>query len=307
MDNNEFFQGKSYQRCIQVLTSLWLLFICFGSWYPLDIRVVTLKDAVFQWAGSWNMQNEMSDKVINFALGIPTGLLFCEFISQAAWFKREHRRMLCILEAVLWLFCCSLIAFAVEIGQVFFSSRFSSLQDSLLQIAGSVLGGATYFFLGSMIRKAYSSTLNSLMQLGNKPKTAIALFFTYFFVQLFPFIPGISPSEIKYKLQEIRNGFTSDYTSFPVLGFLSMWLGLLYVFLSGLTWFVIGLFLQDIRRNKGASKFLLITLSVTAITITETLKILVDGRFPSATNWSFSVLGLSIGLFLSVRYADWFR
>jgi len=307
MKNKESFQRASYQRFIQVLTSLWLFFICFGSWYPLDVRMVTLKEAVFQWAGSWNMRNEMSDRVINFALGIPTGLLFCAFISQSIWIKRDHRRMLWILEVVFWLFCCSLIAFVVEVGQVFFSSRVSSFQDSLLQIVGSVLGGVAYLFLGGLIHTAYSSTLNSLMRFGKKTKTAIALFFTYFFVQLFPFIPGISPSEIKYKLQEIQNGFTSDYTSFPDLGFLSIRLGLLYVFLSGLTWFIIGLFLQDIRSEKGSSKFLMIVLSVTAITIAESLKILVDGRFPSASNWSFSVLGLSIGLSLSVGYADWFR
>ena len=130
MYQEEFSKRTTYRRWILILTSLWMVFICFGSWYPFDIRMVTLKEAASRWAGSWSMPNEISDQVLNFALGVPTGLLICALITQATWTKRDHRRRLWMIEAVLWIICCCLTAVVVEIGQVFFSWRHSSLKDS---------------------------------------------------------------------------------------------------------------------------------------------------------------------------------
>jgi VanZ family protein len=261
--------------------------------------MVTLKEAASRWAGSWSMPNEISDQVLNFALGVPTGLLICALITQATWTKRDHRRRLWMIEAVLWIICCCLTAVVVEIGQVFFSWRHSSLKDSFLQFAGSVLGGTVYLFSGENFLYASSTIQSFLSRLNYTSKSAMALFLTNLFVQLWPFIPGVSPSEIKTKLREIKSGLTSDSPFFPDLDLLSSRFGLLYVLFSGLTWLIIGLCLQEIKRKSGTGSFFLVIVIMSAITITETLKIFVDGRFPSATNWSVSVLGLSIGLFLS--------
>jgi VanZ family protein len=250
------------------------------------------------------MRNAISDRVLNFALGVPTGLLICALISPATWGKRDHRRRLWIIEAVFWLVCCCLTAVVVEIGQVFFSWRHSSLNDSFLQFAGSVVGGITYFILEGKFLYAFSTTQSFFQRLNLASKTAIILLITNLFVQLWPFIPGVSPSEIKAKLMEIKIYLTSDYSSFPDPDLLSSRFGLLYVLFSGLTWLIFGLFLQEIQKESGSRRFLLIVVIISAITFAETLKILIDGRFPSVTNWSVSVLGLSIGLFLSKRYSD---
>lgn len=304
MEHNEFSKRTSYRRCILVLTLVWLVFICFGSWYPLNIRVMTLKEAVFQWAGSWSTRNAITDRVLNFALGIPTGLLLSAVICSATGIKRGYRRRSWILKAILWLLCCSLIAFAVEIGQVFFASRFSSLHDSLLQIAGSVLGGAAYVVLGNQIVPVYATTMSFLEQLGKASKTAIALIAIYFFVQFFPFIPGLSPSEIKYKLRQIPIDFSSGYSSFSDLDFSSLRLGLLYAFFSFLMCLLIGFNLKEIQKRSGCGKVLMIVVGISVITFAETFKIIIDSRFPSAINWIVSVLGFSFGLLLSVRYTD---
>ena len=304
MHQEEFSKRTTYGRWILFLTSLWLVFICFGSWYPFDIRMVTLREAVWRWAGSWSMRNAISDRVLNFALGVPTGLLICALISPATWGKRDHRRRLWIIEAVFWLICCCLTAVVVEIGQVFYSWRDSSLNDSFLQFAGSVVGGVTYLILGGKFLYAFSTTQSFFQRLNLASKTAIVLLISNLFVQLWPFIPGVSPSEIKAKLMEIKIYLTSDNSSFPDPDLLSSRFGLLYVLFSGLTWLIIGLFLMEIQKKSGSGRFLLIFFMISAITFAETLKILIDGRFPSATNWSVSVLGLSIGLFLSKRYSD---
>jgi hypothetical protein len=252
------------------------------------------------------MRNEISDQLINFALGVPTGLLICALISPATWDKRDHRRRLWIIEVLLWLICCCLTAVVVEIGQVFFSWRHSSLRDSFLQIAGSVLGGTVYLILGKKLLYTSSIIQSFLGGMNYTSKSAIALFLANLFVQLWPFIPSVSPSEIKTKLREIKSVFTSDSSFIPHFDVLSSRFGLLYVLFSGSTWLIIGLFLEEIKRKSGTGSFFLVIVIMSAITFTETLKILVDGRFPSATNWSVSVLGLSMGLFLS-RLSNLFR
>lgn len=245
------------------------------------------------------MRNEISDQMLNFTLGVPTGLLIGALIAPATWGKRDHRRRLWMIEVLLWLICCCLTAVVVEIGQVFFSWRHSSLNDSFLQFAGSVLGGITYLISGDKIRHA-SSTISSLLgNLNFVSKCAIALLLTNLFVQLWPFIPGITPSEIKSKFREIKIGLNSATSSFPDLDVLSSRFGFLYVLFSGLTWLLIGLFIPEIKSKSGIGNFVLIIVIMSGITFAETLKIFVDGRFPSATNWSVSVLGLWIGLFLS--------
>jgi VanZ family protein len=276
-----------------------MVFICFGSWYPFDIRIVTLEEAVSRWAGSGTIRNEISDQLINFGLGVPTGLLICALISPATWGKIDHRRRLWIIEVLLWLICCCLTAVVVEIGQVFFSWRHSSLIDSFLQIAGSVLGGTLYLILGKKLLRASSTIQSFFGRLNYATKSLVVLVLTNLFFQLWPFIPGVSPSEIKAKLREIKTILVSDPAFFFDSDLLSSRFDLLYVLFSGLTWLTIGLFLQKVEMKRGIGNFFLVIVIMTAITITEGLKIFVDGRFPSATNWSVSVLGLSIGLFLS--------
>jgi len=299
MYQEEFCKTTTYRRWVLFLTSLWMVFICFGSWYPFDIRIVSLNEAVSRWAGSWSMSNESSDQVINFALGVPTGLLICALMSAAKWTKRDRRGRLWMIDALLWIFCCCLTAVVVEIGQAFFSWRHSSLKDSFLQFAGSVLGGIAYLISGEKFVCVFSAIQSFLGRLNYTSKSAIALFLTNLFVHLWPFIPGLSPSEIKTKLRQIKIGLNSHYTSFPDLDLLSSRLGLLYVLFSGLTWLLIGLCLQEIKGKVGIGKIFLTIVIMVGITFVETLKIFVDGRFPSATNWSVSVLGLWIGLFLS--------
>jgi VanZ family protein len=298
MHQEEFSKRTTYGRWILFLTSLWLVFICFGSWYPFDIRMVTLREAVWRWAGSWSMRNAISDRVLNFALGVPTGLLICALISPATWGKRDHRRRLWIIEAVFWLICCCLTAVVVEIGQVFYSWRFSSLQDSILQIAGSVLGGISYLLLERRFFLAYSITKTFFEKLTHASQLAIALVFINLIFQFWPFIPSISPSELKHKLREIKITVGSDEFSILVVELLSSRAGLLYVLLSGLTWLLMGFFLADIRGKSNASMLLKIIGVVSIMTLSEILKLFVDGRTPSATNWSVSVLGLSSGMLL---------
>lgn len=299
MHQEEFSKRTTYGRWIVFLTSLWLVFICFGSWYPFEIRMVTLREAVWRWAGSWSMRNAISDRVLNFALGVPTGLLICALISPATWGKRDQRRRLWIIEAVFWLICCCVTAVVVEIGQVFFSWRFSSLHDSILQIAGSVVGGITYLLLERRLFLVYSIIMSIFDKLTHASKMAIALVFINLICQFWPFIPGISPSEVKHKLREIKIAVGSDKFSFLDVDLLSSRAGLLYVLISGLTWLLMGLILAGIRDKSGDTKFLTIIGIASTITLSEILKIFVDGRTPSATNWTVSVLGLSIGLFLS--------
>lgn len=284
-----------------MLTSLWMVFICFGSWYPFDVRMVTFNEAVSRWAGSWSKSNESSDRVINFALGVPTGLLLCALISPSTWGKLDHRRRLWMIDALLWIFCCCFTAVVVEIGQEFFSWRHSSLKDSLLQFAGSVLGGIAYLISGEKFAYAFSAIQSFLGKLNYTSKIAIGLFITNLFVHLWPFIPGVSPSEIKTKLRQIKIGLNSYHSSFTDLDLLSSRLDLLYYMFSGLTWLVIGMCIQELKGKLGIGNFFLTIAIMAGITFVEALKIFVDGRFPSATNWSVSVLGLWIGLFLSEK------
>ncbi|MCC9601468.1 hypothetical protein LOC67_13005, partial [Stieleria sp. JC731] len=176
----------------------WATLLLLGSWYPFEYQEATFRGACEQWWRGWRLAGQSrSDLAINVVAGVPLG--FCSGLLIRVWSTRKSK--LGFAECSSGLLALSLIAlyaFGVEIGQAWFSHRVPSSLDTFAQIAGASGAMIVSLSLGEFLLIRISST-----GLANVSSRSMALLDLYFFGYVIwmwmPFIPALSPSELKQK------------------------------------------------------------------------------------------------------------
>jgi VanZ family protein len=115
------------------LFALTIAGICYGSLYPFEFRWVAipldaaLDELSVDWRGHWNKRNILA----NVVLFVPFGLF-----GAAMLVARRAALRWCVLLAG-----GALLAFGLQVLQLWLPARYSDFGDSVLNMAGLVLGG----------------------------------------------------------------------------------------------------------------------------------------------------------------------
>jgi VanZ family protein/O-antigen ligase len=181
----------------------WAMLTMLGSWYPFDYRQGSLLTAWGQFLDSVEAGAPKSDLAVNLMLGIPLGFLGYLAINAGTRMQASERKNAQLLLAALVPLCVlgavALNGLFVELGQHWFGNRVLSIYDTLAQTAGGAIGLAISVAFGHWI----SQRLYWLMQhnLAHSPLRALLDLYLLGFViwMLIPFIPSVSPSELKAK------------------------------------------------------------------------------------------------------------
>lgn len=290
----------SFGRFIAFMATLWCLFIFFGSWYPFYLQEVDVISAIKDWLGSWKARKELTDIAVNFLLGVPTGLVFSGLIlrdfndaNRKSFFNRW-------IQFVFWFFTILLLAASVEVGQAFFKTRNSSLIDTLLQVAGSFLGCLFHLQSTDYLGAKYLSVSSFFSRPDKRSKITLGLIVFHIGVQLWPFIPSVSPFELGVKYRHLRAGSiwvqegNVPWSSFGGRGLV---FGLVLFFCI---WVCIGFILHlktEFKLSFETIKiggFILLFLAVV-----EGTKFFIEGRLPSFLLLGNCGVGYAMGLFVA--------
>ena len=176
----------------------WLLIavialIAYGSLYPFNLKPDTLGRTVLDALSelSWARAGR-GDRIANVLLYLPLG--FCLFL----WLSSLLRRSLAIIVTVA---LGSVLSLAVEVGQVYISSRVPSLTDLTLNALGTLIGATA----GTLWDK-----MGGLMHLPRRvekpphrdPSAALLIVF-WLLWRLAPFLPHFDLGKLKAALQPL--------------------------------------------------------------------------------------------------------
>jgi VanZ family protein len=193
----------------------WLLaavvaLIVYGSLYPFNFKPDSIQGGVFQalrelsWARSGR-----GDRIANVLLYLPLG--FCLFLMLDMRLRRSGAMLLATLIGTL-------LSLALEVAQVYVSSRVPSFTDVTLNAAGTLLGtaaGIAWEMLGRLMH---------LPARTEKPARdpGAALVITLWFCWRFaPFVPQMDLGKLKAALRPL---FNPQFDPVAVFIFLTCWL-----------------------------------------------------------------------------------
>lgn len=207
----------------------WSAFVVIGSWYPFEFVPVRLGEALNVWFYSSRKFISISDLVINFFFGIPIGS-FGAFvfgltnhlgktdrkIRPGEELFLSYRRTFINMRLMLLILYGVCFAAAVEIGQHYFKNRIPAISDTLSQIVGVLFGIAIRNWHASIAFQLYSTVRNLSNALGNWFNYLIFYGVCFVLWSLHPWIPAISPSELKMKWTDggIEFGFHRFWVEF---------------------------------------------------------------------------------------------
>ena len=184
--------------------------IAYGSLYPFNLKPDALHSGVLQAIHelSWARAGR-SDRIANVLLYIPLG--FCLML----WLSRRVRRAAAVVIA-----CAlgSLLSLAIEVAQVYISSRVPSLMDLTLNALGTLVGataGVAWDRLGGLMH------LPSRAEKPHRDASAALLVGLWLAWRLAPFVPHLDLGKLKSALVPL---FRPQVDAISTLVFLTYWL-----------------------------------------------------------------------------------
>src|SRR5690606_443219 len=192
----------------------WLLLVVFalivyGSLYPFNFKPASIEGGVLHALTrlSWQRAGR-GDRIANVLLYLPLG--FCLLL----WLARRVPRGQAVALAVA---CGALLSLAVEVAQVYISSRVPSLTDLALNTTGALLGAA-----GGLVWLGMSGLMHLPSRHAPSRDPGAALLVGLWLLWRFaPFTPQIDLGKLKLALQPLVDP-TFDVTS--VFIYLTCWL-----------------------------------------------------------------------------------
>ncbi|MDY0066594.1 MAG: VanZ family protein [Steroidobacteraceae bacterium] len=192
----------------------WLLLVVFalivyGSLYPFNFKPASIEGGVLHALTrlSWQRAGR-GDRIANVLLYLPLG--FCLLL----WLARRVPRGQAVALAVA---CGALLSLAVEVAQVYISSRVPSLTDLALNTTGALLGAA-----GGLVWLGMSGLMHLPSRDAPSRDPGAALLVGLWLLWRFaPFTPQIDLGKLKLALQPLVDP-TFDVTS--VFIYLTCWL-----------------------------------------------------------------------------------
>ncbi|TWU44354.1 VanZ like family protein [Novipirellula aureliae] len=183
------------------LAFAWAALMVLGSWYPFDLKTGSLAEAWADWSHvtDWSQQSR-SDLAINMMLGIPLGFLLV-LVGGASPLApsqspRYHRNSISVIIAVCLVAAVSLF---VELGQHWYGRRVPSRNDTISQLLGGLVGGLLAYGGGSWFSSRVARFWSGRSH--QSPFKALLDLYVagYLLWAWMPFIPAVSPSELKAK------------------------------------------------------------------------------------------------------------
>jgi VanZ family protein len=191
------------------LTAAVIALIAYGSLYPFNLKADVqggLLEALNQL--SWARAGR-GDRISNVLLYLPLG--FCLYLSLSTRFVRVPSVMLATL-------CGTLLSLAIEVAQVYVSSRVPSLADLALNAGGTLLGAVGGMFWTGLSRLMHLPTRAEKPARDPGAALLIGLWLTWRFA---PFVPQFDLAKLKAALRPL---FSPTFDFVTVLIFLTCWL-----------------------------------------------------------------------------------
>ena len=182
------------------ITIAFILFVVYGSLVPLEARPLSWSDACtrYQEAMTRGVSFESrSDWLANILLFIPLG-----FVGMAA-FSVDRREVspLAIIGAIAG---CVLLSSAIEFLQLWFPSRYTSVNDIVAETFGGIIGVGIWMVGGPCIT-SYIRALWSMQGAGSTTARWIPGYLILLvLVNGMPFDLTLSPGELKQKYKQGR-------------------------------------------------------------------------------------------------------
>ncbi len=180
---------------------VYLIFVVYGSLVPLEIKVITLEEAVSRYYLIPYLDLNMSsraDWIANALLYIPLAFMLVGGVC-----PRKNIVLKFFATCVVIVFCTGLAHF-VEFTQLFFPKRTVSQNDLIAETIGSCIGGVLWLLFGrkftSMVRNVNLGGYEFLKQSLNFYLLA------YLFLAFFPFDFVLSYEELENKYNSISHG-----------------------------------------------------------------------------------------------------
>lgn len=193
----------------------WLLIavvalIAYGSLYPFNLKPDALNHGVMEALRelSWARAGR-GDRIANVLLYLPLG--FCLFL----WLSARLRRSAAVIVAVIG---GSLLSLAVEVAQVYISSRVPSLTDLTLNALGTLIGataGMVWDKIGGLMH------LPRRVEKPNGDPPARLLIALWLLWRLAPFVPHFDLGKLKSALEPL---FRPQIDLVSTLVWLGYWL-----------------------------------------------------------------------------------
>ena len=201
--------ARTPRSSIPWLTAAVIALIVYGSLYPFNFKPDAqsgLLAALSQL--SWARAGR-GDRISNVLLYLPLG--FCLYL----WLNERLRRRISVTIAFL---LGSLLSLAIEVAQVYVSSRVPSLMDLMLNAGGTLLGA-----VGGVGWTALSHLMHlpSRAEKQTRDPGAALLIVLWLAWRFAPFVPQFDLGKLKAALRPLFNP-TFDFVT--VLIFLTCWL-----------------------------------------------------------------------------------
>ena len=191
------------------LTAAVIALIAYGSLYPFNFKP-DLEGGLLEALGqlSWARAGR-SDRISNVLLYLPLG--FCLYLLLNARLARGP-------SVVVATLCGSLLSLAIEVAQVYVSSRVPSLADLALNAGGTLLGAVGGMFWTGLSRLMHMPTRAEKPARDPGAALLIGLWLAWRFA---PFVPQFDLGKLKAALRPL---FNPSFDFVTVLIFLTCWL-----------------------------------------------------------------------------------
>ncbi|MDZ4154351.1 VanZ family protein, partial [Methylicorpusculum sp.] len=189
-------------------TALYLVFVIYGSLVPLDAKDLPLETAINQFKNIrfLNLGAESrADWIANILLYIPLAYGACSS------FGHLNSRLTRLLIAIFVFIFCVALAIAVEFTQLFFPPRTVSLNDLIAETLGTVIGIASWLFLGDYFTNLYRNIGRN--NLFSAQAAIIFYLLVYISLSLFPFDFVVSFAELNTKLANSNDALFISFDS----------------------------------------------------------------------------------------------
>jgi VanZ family protein len=289
---------------------MWATFTALGSWYPFDFQTGTLDEAWDQWSRMPTRLSK-SDLAINLMLGIPLG--YFAYLAMrpnqvtnspnqlvrnslaTSLVKTGWMIFLGMLTTGLVLLC----ALTVELGQHWFGKRVPSLMDTAAQTAGGVLGMLVACGSGQWLSQRLR-ILFTRRQGENAWQALLDLYLVgYAMWMLQPFIPAISPSELKAKWNSgmIQLGVLSQWET-------DVWGASYTALMASMSALPIGLWfaLRSSVTKTAMGVFESTSLACLAVASLELAQIFIETRSAELADIVWSCTGVTIGIVIGFGF-----
>lgn len=288
--------APSFRAFFLLATAGWATLLCFGSWYPFRFASFDWSEALLSWLSTdWTLVSK-SDFAANFLAGSPLGFAVWMAIGPA---DRNWRSM--AVATATTILTLTFVSTTVEILQAGLATRNSSWLDTAAQVFGGSLGMTVAIIWQPILSRRLTQlfgTASNVSRANEKAadfRAALELYLGGYVIWMWlPFIPAISPTELKEKWRsgEIQLSPIGAWFEAP-------WQAAYTALAAAVTAIPIGLWFGT-RYETALSRRDIVTATFMAVLLVSGLELsqlAIQTRTMSTADMAWSAVGVVIGIF----------